>query len=790
MKKLALFALLLWVFFPPVSLLSAPGDEHWDNQFNWPGPNSPFALLSLAQHNGRLYAGDLGVASTDIQQWDGVQWSVIGLFYGSLGTSINDMAFAGDTLYAAGAFTNVNGITVSNLAKWDGTSWSAIGLNGTARCLALEGNNLYVGGSFTNPATGGVVMTNIGYWDGSAWHALGNGLGRVSGSTFYVRAVTIKNGLVYASGAFTNSGSQFLNNVAVWNGSNWSGVGGGLNGVVNTMLFNGSDLYVGGSFTNAVLGDAVATNIARWDGANWTALGNGVTGLGVQSLAVFNNLVYAAGSFASAGGVKAINFAAWDGSSWSSVGGGVSATATRVFSTGTNICVSGNFILAGGYIAAGIAAWDGTNWSTFGTPGRVNGVYSTVRSVTGAGTDLYIGGGTLSAAGHATATHIARFDSVNWYPIGPGLNSNVVAIAVAGTNIYTAGDFTGDGDGSGPLAYHMAHWDGTHWSALNNTAFTNVTGLAMRSNDLFIAGYFSIPGADGTSIDLTRWDGTNFWNLLRFSPFTSFLFGSGTNGITAIGVQDSDIYIGGDFSISECNAGLTVCTNCYNVLRFDGTYAHIVGSGLNSNVTAIAAMGTNVYFAGEFTQAGGFGGPFVSKIARWNGRDWFDVGGGIIGTGAIKCLAAVGTNLYAAGTFTNIGGITASNIAKWNGAGWSALGSGISGTTPGVNALYVSGSDLYVVGSFTFAGGKPSYYIAHWNDQANFNRPQISPIRASNGQFQMRLAGVAGLTNIVQATTNFTVWTSILTNSTGIYDFTDPDSPGYPFRFYRAVLGP
>jgi hypothetical protein len=30
----------------------------------------------------------------------------------------------------------------------------------------------------------------------------------------------------------------------------------------------------------------------------------------------------------------------------------------------------------------------------------------------------------------------------------------------------------------------------------------------------------------------------------------------------------------------------------------------------------------------------------------------------------------------------------------------------------------------------------------------------------------------------------------VLTNTTGIYDFTDPNSTSYRFRFYRALLGP
>ncbi len=49
---------------------------------------------------------------------------------------------------------------------------------------------------------------------------------------------------------------------------------------------------------------------------------------------------------------------------------------------------------------------------------------------------------------------------------------------------------------------------------------------------------------------------------------------------------------------------------------------------------------------------------------------------------------------------------------------------------------------------------------------------------------------MAGLTNLIQASTNLSTWTPVLTNSVGIYDFADPNSAFYPYRFYRAVLGP
>ena len=73
----------------------------------------------------------------------------------------------------------------------------------------------------------------------------------------------------------------------------------------------------------------------------------------------------------------------------------------------------------------------------------------------------------------------------------------------------------------------------------------------------------------------------------------------------------------------------------------------------------------------------------------------------------------------------------------------------------------------------------------------NFNTPHLAnPAWLTNRQFQVRLMGILGLTNIIQATTNLAAWTPVLTTNTGVYDFTDPNSATYPRRFYRAILGP
>src|SRR5262249_46286815 len=159
-------------------------------------------------------------------------------------TSIYDLAFVGDTLYAAGQFTNVDGVAANGLAKWDGTNWSSVGFSGIANCLAVDGGNLYVGGTFATNLSG-LGLTNIARWDGNNWSALSGGL---AGPPYIVYAIAATNGLVYAGGIFVaSSGSSLITNVAVWNGSSWSGLGANPNVAIYSLALNGPTLYASGS---------------------------------------------------------------------------------------------------------------------------------------------------------------------------------------------------------------------------------------------------------------------------------------------------------------------------------------------------------------------------------------------------------------------------------------------------------------------------------------------------------------------------------------------------------------
>ena len=150
-----------------------------------------------------------------------------------------------------------------------------------------------------------------------------------------------------------------------------------------------------------------------------------------------------------------------------------------------------------------------------------------------------------------------------------------------------------------------------------------------------------------------------------------------------------------------------------NIAKWDGTSWSALGSGVNSQVNAIALSGTDIYVCGNFTTAGG---NAANHIAKWDTgtSTWSALGGGLSGPAPANAyaLAVTGTGLYVGGDFTTAGGAPASRMAKWNGTAWQALGAGVGG---GVRGIVASGTDVYVGGDFTEAGGAPASRMAKWN---------------------------------------------------------------------------
>jgi hypothetical protein len=260
----------------------------------------------------------------------------------------------------------------------------------------------------------------------------------------------------------------------------------------------------------------------------------------------------------------------------------------------------------------------------------------------------------------------------------------------------------------------------------------------------------------------------------------------GSRVVNALTTDNVNIYAGGNFT----NAGGVRATN---VAVWNGSAWSGLASGVNNTVFALAYGGGALYAGGTFTTAGG---GTANRIAKWDGANWSALGTGLGGSGTVSVndIVIQGNNVFVTGTFTTAGGITASNVARWDGTQWYPLGSGLSGTSGsfGGMALAANTTNVFVGGLFSWAGEKPSISIARWNTNLNFHPPpNLKLIRhtiQTNKHFRFRITGTTGERYVIEASTNFSTWTQLHTNSAMFYDFTDTTAPSYTNRYYRAFV--
>jgi hypothetical protein len=352
-------------------------------------------------------------------------WSAVGASGGASALSADVLALTAkrSALYLGGDFVSpLNAPSADSFAQWDGVSYAALGPNdsitGTVNAIAVDGRDLYVGGSFTNAAGG--AADKIAMWDGSlgAWSPLNGTLDST------VRAIAISGGDVYVGGDFTNAdGIAEADYIARYDGS-WHNLGshnsdGALADHVNAIAISGTTVYVGGLFTNA---QAIpqADYVAKWTGS-WAALGsnsagtNGALSDQVHALLVSGNDLYVGGSFVNAAGNGAADYVArWRGGSWSGLGS-TAALDARVYAlaaAGPDLYLGGRFTDADGIPQADyVARWDGSAWSALGAnaSGGDGAIDDTVYALAVFDGDLYVGGVFEDAAGIGEADYLARW---------------------------------------------------------------------------------------------------------------------------------------------------------------------------------------------------------------------------------------------------------------------------------------------------------------------------------------------------------------------------------------------
>jgi hypothetical protein len=273
--------------------------------------------------SGKLYAvGVFPVPNFFTQKvlsWNGSEWDSVGTIDSTLVGIPQAIARYDNNLYLTGAFPSVGNVPANNIAYWDGANWNSIAEepNGGGLTLAAIYNELYVGGVFDSIGT--IRSPSIAKWDGTQWHALGYGIVTSSGNPAYIHTIAEYHGNIYVGGTFTDSATGAPLNLLRFNGTNWEHVPGwtnGTNSFIQALAVYHDELYVGGQFfkSEGSLGD----HIVKWNDTTWSEIGG--AGFTIRKLLVYHDELYACGDFSTIGGIPASHIAKWNGSKWCNLG--------------------------------------------------------------------------------------------------------------------------------------------------------------------------------------------------------------------------------------------------------------------------------------------------------------------------------------------------------------------------------------------------------------------------------------------------------------------------------------
>jgi hypothetical protein len=344
------------------------------------------------------------------------------------------------------------------------------------------------------------------------YNTLGSTNNGCSDKVYTIASTIPESSVIYVGGAFLNAGGASAKYVAKWdqNAYTWTPMQplGGMNGPVRSLTYMNGKLYAAGDF---LLSDAISTwHVAMWNGTQWTNLAGGIRGAGLHSLCAYNNQLYAGGFIDTISAQnQGLGILRWDGANWLTCGGigygvsganGFHVSAMQVYNN--ELYVGGLFQYAGnGSISANnIAKWNGTSWSSVGA-----GANGEIRCFAVVGNSLYVGGDFTMING-VPANRIAKYNGSTWSALGVGFDTTVYALANYRTQLYATGTFEISSDS----VHHIARWDSTAtiwkkvWSGLGYPGI-NFAGYSLLPNDgsLYVGGYFTVAGITN-SIDISR----------------------------------------------------------------------------------------------------------------------------------------------------------------------------------------------------------------------------------------------------------------------------------------------
>lgn len=412
-------------------------------------------VTSLAIQSTTLYIGGEftklngetrnGLASVNLSNGTLYVWNPIL----TTNSSINSLVIDGNTLYAAGNFTTVNGNTRDKIAQWNIstpsnpmlTSWTPPLSNNDIKTLAINGDTLYVGGSFTS--IGGEARNRVVAFEASSGKLISNWNASVGNSEGdRVTSLALKDNQLFVGGTFTevlynstyDTNYKYLVALDASTGElapNWTP---NVNNSVKALAVQDKILYIGGDFTT--IKGQNKSYLCAFDLSQNTIVPswNDKINTSVNSISIIDDQVYvgAASQAATLGTVNSSNTSTW-----------LIDTDKPVLA----LTAQDNYVYLGGefsqlantnhsYLGA-LYAKDGVNYTEW----NPNTPYDQVNTLALSDETLYIGGAGTIEAGELSL--LAALDAStgalkDW---APKLDNTVYVIKIVGKTAYVGGLF-------------------------------------------------------------------------------------------------------------------------------------------------------------------------------------------------------------------------------------------------------------------------------------------------------------------------------------------------------------
>lgn len=560
-------------------------------------------------------------------------------------------------------------------------------------------------GSFVEP--NGVTVFNIAQWNGQVWETLGAGLDywALAAAPFDPDGSGPQGTLLVVAGLFSEAGAQPAQGLATWDGTRWRPINTGSRPHVLTMDTYDEDgpgplparLFLGGVFDE--IGGVAMTDIARWDGTKFTAVGGGMGGWfapNVDQLEVHDDgtgpRLYATGAFREAGGVPAGGVASWDGTRWRGVGQGFTRGPTGYGTSAYSLAsFDGALYAASGFSQAdgggpvSLAKWDGADWT--GEPlnpgeGIEGEVYAFARFPM-QGKERVFALGDFMIAGKRIAGCIAWWDGAAWHPLPHDIEGHAFAFHHA---IRTSGAWTGSSQPSlvvsgyfwdelGIGAAGVARWDGTAWHRIGQNVHSRVYQLAEYGTgagaELFaLSDGPTLPEAHPYRVAITRFDGAE-WSIAE-AGIVGETWGLASLDLDGEGPAQPRLF-----------TTVTPEFEYYSrdVMEWNGSSWVHFGTRIAGEVSAMEAhndgTGTAFYASGEIPSPPQYA---TTKVIRWRGNAWEQVGEpfavDLYSPGVYDLRSwdnGTRRQLVAVGRFDRVGSVAARNVAVWDGSTWRGL---------------------------------------------------------------------------------------------------------------------